>query len=112
MKTLSDRVITGWPADKKKVPNRLTPFWSIRDEMSISNGIINKGGNQAIIPTSMQKDIKIHSSDFGAETCIHMCKYKVYWSSMQAAIRNQVIVENGIEKKSENLLSQPVPDYP
>ena len=47
-------------------------------------------GTQAIIPSSMQKEMlkKIHSSHLGAQSCFQLSKDIVYWPGMQAAIKH------------------------
>ena len=52
-------VYSGWPDTIKDLPKDLRPYWSYRDEIGISDGVIFKG-KQVIIPDAMRSDI-LHS---------------------------------------------------
>ena len=36
-------ILQGWPEDKVKVPDSLLPYFHIRDELSVQNGLISGG---------------------------------------------------------------------
>ena len=40
---LMKTVIKGWPESKHKLDSDLSPYWNIRDEINISDGILFKG---------------------------------------------------------------------
>ena len=46
-------VYSGWPDTIKDLPKDLRPYWSYRDEIGISDGVILKG-KQVIIPDAMR----------------------------------------------------------
>ncbi len=48
---LAEIIITGWPENIKHVPKPIRPYWPYRDELSVENGIILKGG-RILIPES------------------------------------------------------------
>ena len=54
MNSLERTIVNGWPLEKRCLPSCLTPYWNIRDEMSV--GVMYRGA-QAIIPSSMQKEM-------------------------------------------------------
>ena len=56
MNSLERTIVNGWPLEKRCLPSCLTPYWNIRDEMSVADDVVYRG-TQAIIPSSMQKEM-------------------------------------------------------
>ena len=56
----------GWPDHKSKVPSQCLPYWSFREEISFSDGILFKG-EKIITPKAMQSEMLklIHGSHLG-----------------------------------------------
>ena len=46
----------GWPDRKSKVPTQCLPYWSFREQISFSDGILFKG-EKIIIPKAMQSEM-------------------------------------------------------
>ena len=67
-----ETIVNGWPLEKRCLPSFLTPYWDIRDEMSVADGVVCRG-TQAIIPSSMQKEMlkKFHYSHLGAQSWLY-----------------------------------------
>ncbi len=40
---LAETIIQGWPYAKSQLDGDLNPYWNLRDEMSLTNGIIYRG---------------------------------------------------------------------
>ena len=59
-------VYSGRPDTIKDLPKDLRPYWSYRDEIGISDGVIFKG-KQVIIPDAMRSDIlhQLHEAHLG-----------------------------------------------
>ena len=60
--TLTSIIKDGWPEKCADLPKGMRPFWTIKDYLSLDNGIILKG-EQVLVPASMQEDIlnQVHS---------------------------------------------------
>ena len=84
---LRDTVITGWPNTIKELPTDLRPFWSMRDEISVENGLLLKG-NRIIIPKSMQNDVlqQLHTGHLGQEKTKLRAKDSVFWVNINRDI--------------------------
>ena len=69
MNQLLQVVMTGWPSSKASLPACLTPYWSMRDELSIVDGILYRG-LQVLVPPSLRSSMlkKIHSSHMGVDS--------------------------------------------
>ena len=86
---LSNIIISGWPNSKRELDACLYPHWNYRDELSIHDDIIYKGG-LVIIPQNMIKDMlsKIHTSHFGTISCIRLSKDIITWPGMKGHIKD------------------------
>ena len=69
----------GWPSSIKDLPNKIQPFWTFREEITIEDGLILKG-TRIVIPSKNQDAILklIHEGHLGLTKCkLHM-KETVY----------------------------------
>ena len=81
-------VLSGWPPERKEVPEQIRVYWDSRDEITVYDGILYKS-HQVIVPTSLRPEMlrKIHKAHQGADSSIRRARKSVYWPGMQAAIR-------------------------
>ena len=72
-------VYSGWPDTIKDLPKDLRPYWSYRDEIGISDGVIFKG-KQVTIPDAMRSDIlhQLHEAHLGIEKTRLLMRESVY----------------------------------
>ena len=56
LSVLRHMVTSGWPNQCSLLPTSLKPFWSVKDFISIDDGILLKG-NRIIIPSKLQGDV-------------------------------------------------------
>ena len=54
LQELGTVIMEGWPNDRRRVPDRLLPYFSYRDELTIQDGIIFRG-ERIVIPSSLRK---------------------------------------------------------
>ena len=62
-------VYSGWPDTIKDLPKDLRPYWSYRDEIGISDGVIFKG-KQVIIPDALKLTSELRKPDY---SCASLC---------------------------------------
>ena len=69
LRELSDTILVGWPEKKEHAPALIHPYFSMRDELTVQDGLIFKG-NSVVIPKSLRADmkLKIHSLSAGEFT--------------------------------------------
>ena len=112
-------VITlGWPEDKSKVAPQVHPFFSIRDELTIQDGLIFRG-KRVVVPQSLRPMIKtkLHSSHMGIDACLRRARESVFWPGFSAEIKQMVETCETCRKfetspQKEPLVSHDVPLRP
>ena len=51
--SLCDVVASGWPGERKEMPEHLRQYWSFRDEISVYHGVAYRS-HQVIVPSSLR----------------------------------------------------------
>ena len=88
MKILAEVIATGWPSDKRLLPDSLKPFFDYRDELTAQDGLILRG--QRIVTTlAMRSDMKqkSHVGHLGINSSLRRARDLIFWPSMSAEIR-------------------------
>ena len=118
LRTLHKYVMNGWPKNKNDINPTSMPYFSIRDEISVANGLVLKG-ERIIVPLSMRKEMKqiIHSGHQGIEKCKARAREALYWTGMSAEIADIVSAcrtcqEHRNYQQCEELLNHEVPREP
>ena len=77
----------GWPGSMSDLPAEVRPYWSFRDEIGISDGVLFKG-RQVLMPTSMRGDIlnQLHQAHMGIEKTRRLARESVYWPGINKDI--------------------------
>ena len=118
MQVLKATILKGWPEDKSRVPPLVTPYYGVRDELSIYDGIVFKG-ERLVVPQALRAEIKneLHASHAGVEGCLRRARESVYWPSMNSELRHWIstcepcrVFETSHGK--ETLMSHEVPQRP
>ena len=67
----------------------LYPYFHIRDEMTVQNGLLFKD-DRVLVPISLCKDIlkRIHDGHLGIQSCLRRALYNVYWPRMNQEVRD------------------------
>ena len=120
MQQLMQMVSTGWPSSKASLPRPvcLTPYWSVRNELSLVDGIVYRG-LQVVVPPTLRSSLlkKIHTSHMGADSNYCMCRDILYWPDMKSAIQDICsscgqCAQYGAQHAREPMQSTPIPQYP
>ena len=111
-------VSSGWPDKARDVQPHLKPYWAFRDELSIEDSLLLKGG-RIIIPRTMRGEIlgRIHASHQGIEKCILRAKACVYWPGINDDIEGLVkgchtCQRHQKSQPKETLLQHEIPSRP
>ena len=82
----------GWPEHKSDVPSIIFPYFNMRYEMSIQDGLVFKG-ERVVVPRASRSELlrRIHSSHLGVNGCLNRGRECLYWPGMTADIKNYVV---------------------
>ena len=118
MKLLKSIIINGWPGDKLQLPPEVLPYFSIRDELSVQDGIIFRG-ERAVIPAELRNVLKekIHSSHLGIEGCLRRAREAIYWPNMNVDMKDyiskcSVCRSTSDCQQKETMMPHDIPDRP
>ena len=91
LQLLAHKVMQGWPDSGKKIVSALKPYWPLRDDISVEDGLILLG-SRVMVPESLRGNIlqQIHGGHFGMEKCKLRAKSCVYWPGIYKEIENLV----------------------
>ena len=87
MSQLTAVIVHGWPDNKDLLPDTMRPYYSVRDTLSVYDGIVFKG-ERIVIPASLRPDIKkhLHMSHLGKDSMLRRARELVYWPGMNQEV--------------------------
>jgi hypothetical protein len=91
LQILKSVIQNGWPENRQDVPTLVLPYFNVRDELSIQNGLIFRG-ERIVIPENLRPEMKqaVHSSHVGTDATMRRARECLYWPSMCADLRDMV----------------------
>ena len=118
LKALKDVILRGWPEERSQTPTQVTPYFSMRDELSIQDGVIFRG-QRMVIPSSLRPDMKqkLHASHLGVESCLRRARETIFWPGMSNEIKEMVATRKTCRKyersdQKEPLMPHEIPSRP
>ena len=89
LQELMNVIKTGWPETKHEVSHRLTPFFGIRDELSMQDGIVPRG-KRVVIPKSLQHQMvkRFHYAHTGTASSLSRARECIYWPGMSTDVKH------------------------
>ena len=115
---LHSMIMRGWPDTKQEVPHAIREYWTIRDELSVSDGVIYKG-MRIVVPPSMRRQLleTIHESHLGIVKSKQRAREALYWPAMNQQIEEMIedCTECNTHQKAQHtepLHPTPHPDLP
>ena len=96
----------------------VTPYFHIRDELSVQGGIIFRG-ERVVLPRSLRPEFmdQLHSSHLGINSCLRRARECLFWPGMSAEVRMKIETceacrEFDTKQCKEPLMPHEVPDRP
>ena len=91
LNSLMNYIVKGFPEKGRDLPFAIRNYWSMRDQLSIEDGVILKG-NQVVIPEKLRRYYldKIHESHQGITRTQQRAKSCVYWPGIYQDIDSLV----------------------
>ena len=118
LQMLKATILKGWPQEKSSLATQLTPYYDVRDELGIQDGLIFRG-ERLVIPQGMRETVKadIHRSHTGVEGCLRRARESVYWPRMNADVKHWISTcdacrQQEISHGKETLMSHYIPGRP
>ena len=83
--------LSGWPDDHSQIPEQITPYFSMRDKLSVHDGVIFHR-RQIVVPVSLRKDRKqnLHASHLGTESCLRREQETIFWLNMNTKLKEMI----------------------
>jgi len=106
----------GWPI-KNSLSGNLKPYWSVKDELTIHNGLLLRG-NRIVIPSSLQEDIlqKLHEGHQGIVKTQLRARTSVWWpgvtKQIQCFIQKCKTCCKSFPTQTEPLIPTELPNHP
>ena len=117
LQKLKKLILDGFSDSKSSMPAELIPYFQVRSELSITEGLIFKG-DKIVIPESLQKE-RIYMGHMGIERCKARARQLMYWPNINADITNMELpsncsacLENRRYHQKEPLIAHEVPTAP
>ena len=88
LQMLKSVIVQGWPEVRTEIPHQLLPYFPVRDELSVQNGLIFRG-ERVVIPKSLQSEMlnSLHKSHLGVNSCLRRARECLYWPGMSSDIK-------------------------
>ena len=113
LQTLKRTVQVGWPERVGAVDPAIRAYWTIRDELHETEGLLFKG-YKIIIPTSLRSDMLgiIHETHQGAERSKERARAVMYWANMTREIEHTVSLCQTCQRFQRSLTKEPLRQHP
>lgn len=114
-------ISNGWPAKKWQIPQGIREYWSVKEELTIVEGIVFKAekAENIVIPRELRLEMlrQIHKGHFGVTLCKRTARGFLYWPGMSNQIQGivsscAVCQENQRSNQKEPMILLNVPERP
>ena len=91
LSVLSEQIVRGWPASVKSVPKIIRMYWSMRDYLSVEDGIVY-AGTRLVIPKSFRAENleRVHAGHLGVTKSQLRAKESIYWPNLLSEMEEHV----------------------
>ena len=106
-----------WPETKWELSHLVLPFFDVRDELSVYDGIVIIG-ERMVVPKSLRRDTlyRFHHAHSGVVSILSLARESIYWSGMSGEIKqlSKCVMSAGRLTRSSlrRLFPREVPDRP
>ena len=108
----------GWPESKHSLPVTVTPYFHIRNELVVQNGLIFRG-DRVVILKALRKEMieNLHVTHQGVESSLRRARESIYWPNMNSKVKDyisrcEICLTYPPHQQKEPLLSHEIPDRP
>ena len=118
MEILIKYIRCGWPDRKSQVSLEVRNYFDIRDELTVSEGIVLKC-QRCVVPKKLRPEVlrRIHQAHIGREGCIRRAREYVYWPGMTVQVKDfvsrcETCQLFGRKQQQETFAQSPLPSRP
>ena len=111
-------VIDGWPKYQSSVSEKIQPFFAVKGEVSIVDGLLTYR-DRIVIPSSLQGDMlhRLHESHQGYDKCRMNANGAIWWPELEAQLKEMTsncmhCRERRPTQRHEPLKPSELPDRP
>ena len=85
---LARQIVDGFPNEKKHLPSILRPYWGIRSELFVIDGVPFKG-KKMLIPKTLRPFILdgLHAANQGVTSMLSNARDRFFWPGLDASVR-------------------------
>ncbi|XP_055708814.1 uncharacterized protein K02A2.6-like [Phlebotomus papatasi] len=111
-------IMKGWPETSDEVPKSIRNYFTFREELSFTEGLIFKGDKVVVPETERKGALKnIHAGHIGVQASLRRARDFLYWPGMNSEITDMIgkclICErNQRTNQKETLMMKRIPEYP
>ena len=90
---LIEHINNGFPDSSNQCPDSIKPYFSFRDELSICNGLVLKGHNRVVTPTSLRRqaiNLLHNKAHFGLNKTLERARSFMYWLGITDDIQSSI----------------------
>ena len=90
---LIDHINNRFPDLSNQCPDSIKPYFSFRDELSTCNGLVLKGHNRVVIPTSLRRqaiNLLHNKAHLGLNKTFERARSCMYWLGITDDIKNSI----------------------
>uniref|UniRef100_A0A1B0CR30 RNA-directed DNA polymerase n=1 Tax=Lutzomyia longipalpis TaxID=7200 RepID=A0A1B0CR30_LUTLO len=108
----------GWPNSSNEVPKCIRHFFSFRDELDFTDGLLFKG-DRIVVPSEERSNAlkNIHAGHSGVQASLRRARESVYWPGMSSEVINmiekcKVCEKNQKSNDKETVFMKRIPEVP
>ena len=91
LSNLTETINSGWPDTRAQLPISLRPYWDVRSEIAVSDGLLFRGMRVVVPPSLRPRMLQlVHESHLGIVKCKQRAREVLYWPCMNADIEEAV----------------------
>lgn len=109
---------TGWPSEKKHLPENIKLYWKFKNNIFVDNGLVYLG-DRIMVPKSLRQEMleTLHESHIGITKTKMRARQILYWPGIDTDIENFIASCKICEKfqpanHKEPMIPHQVPSYP
>ena len=80
LQSVIHHISENWFICKRRLPMDVHPFWSCKDQLSFSDGIVYRG-DRIVVPATLRKSLteKLHQAHMGVESSLRRARTSLWW---------------------------------